>query len=812
MKAFNKEVLPVIKDPKDFDPKTGTLAEQIIFNYRGIIVAFCILLTLVFGYFATTLDLNANFEKTIPTTHHYIQNYLKHKVDLAGLGNTVRMAVENTKGTIYDAQYLDLLQKINDEVFLVPGVDRMNMRSLWTPATTWTAVTEFGFDGGPVIGNGYDGSSKALAQVRRNVERSGKFRSLVALNHKSSLISVPLLPMDPRTEGPLDYGELGSALEEIREKYQDDTTKIRITGFAKIMGDLIEGVRQVMFFFLIALVIATIVLYWYSRCPRSTITVMVCSIVAVIWQLGISALLGKDLDPYSVLVPFLVFSIAMSHGAQKMNGILQDVGRGTHKLIAARYTFRRLFLAGLTALVSDTFGFTVLMLIPIVAIRELALIASVGVGVVIFTNLILVPLTLSYVGVSQAAARRSLMEEERGREDKSKHPLFAFLGLFTTRKWATGAVILSIPLALFAWQVRQDLRIGDLDRGAPELRADSRYNLDNDFMVANYGASSDVMAVMVTTPMGRCNEYETLMKVDALEWILRQTEGVESTDSLALLNRKVNTGLTEGSPKWYDLFPNQSMINFVTQNSVRGYANDSAELLTVYIYLADHRADTLSRVVKVVEGFAADNDTEDVKFLLAAGSSGIEAATNIVVEKANKRILLWVYTVVILMCFITFRNWRAVVCAILPLMLTSILAEALMAKMGIGVKVSTLPVVALGVGIGVDYALYILNVVQGHYRAGRSLSEAFYRADLFTGKVVLLIGVTLSVSVATWAWSPIKFQADMGLLLGFMFFVNMLGALLLQPALAYFLYPKAEKKSALTSTSRPVLQANDHQS
>jgi hypothetical protein len=811
MKAPTKEVMPIIRDPKDFDPNTGTLAEQVVFNYRGIILTICIILTVVFGYFATTLNLNANFEKTIPTSHHYIQNYLKHKVDLAGLGNTVRLAVENTSGTIYDAHYLDVLQKINDEVFLVPGVDRMNMRSLWTPATTWTAVTEFGFDGGPVIGNDYDGAAAALQQVRRNVERSGKIGILVALNHRSSLISIPLLCMDPRTEGPLDYGELGRTLEGIRAKYQSDTIKIHITGFAKIMGDLIEGVRQVMFFFLVALLIATIVLYWYSRCPRSTLTVMFCSIVAVIWQMGISALLGKDLDPYSVLVPFLVFSIAMSHGAQKMNGILQDVGRGTHKLIAARYTFRRLFLAGLTALLSDTFGFTVLMLIPIVAIRELALIASVGVGVVIFTNLILVPVTLSYIGVSQRAALRSLVEEETGRKSKSRHPLFAFLERFTTRKWATGVVILAIPLLIVAWQVRKELRIGDLDRGVPELRADSRYNLDNDFMVKNFGASSDVIAVMVTTPLGQCNNYDTLMKVDALEWILRQTEGVESTDSLALLNRKVNTGLTEGSPKWYDLFPNQSMINFVTQNSVRGYANDSSELLTVYIYLADHRADTLSRVVKVVEAFAGENETEDVKFLLAAGSAGIEAATNIVVEKANKQILLWVYTVVILMCFITFRSWRAVVCAILPLMLTSILAEALMATMGIGVKVSTLPVIALGVGIGVDYALYILNVVLGHYRAGRPLSEAYYRAGLFTGKVVLLIGVTLSVSVATWAWSPIKFQADMGLLLAFMFFVNMLGALLLQPALAYFIYPKTGGKRAITNTNQAVLQVNDNQ-
>jgi uncharacterized protein len=803
MKAHkDTEVLPVIKDPKDFDPKTGTLAEQIIFNNRAIIVLCCLIATVVFGYFATTLRMNANFEKTIPTTHPYIVNYLAHKVDLAGLGNTVRLAVENTGETIYDAEYLKVLQQIQDEVFLIPGVDRMNMRSLWSPGTRWTAVTEVGFTGGPVIGSDYNGSSDSLAQVRRNVERSGKIGTLVALNHKSSLISIPLLSTDPRTGKPLNYGDFSRTLEEIRSKYQTDTIKIHITGFAKLMGDLIEGVHQVMFFFLIALVIATIVLYWYSRCPRSTFTVVLCSFVAVVWQLGISALLGKDLDPYSVLVPFLVFSIAMSHGAQKMNGILQDVGRGTHKLVAARYTFRRLFLAGLTALVSDTFGFVVLMLIPIVAIRELAVVASVGVGVVIFTNLILVPLTLSYIGVSKKTAIRTIKQESRGWTDKSKHPLYAFLDLFTTRKWAVIAVIFSIPLAIGAFQVRKDLRIGDLDPGAPELRADSRYNQDNDFMVKNFGASSDVIAIMVTTPTGRCNEYDTLMKVDSLEWMLRQTDGVESTDSLSLLNRKVNTALTEGSPKWFDLFPTQSMINFITTNTVRGYANDSYDMLTLYVYLADHRADTLKRVVDTVENFAADNNTEDVKFLLAAGSAGVEAATNIVVEKSNKQILFWVYTVVILMCFITFKNWRAVVCAILPLVLTSILAEALMAKMGIGVKVSTLPVVALGVGIGVDYALYIQHVVLEHVRAGKTLTEAFYLANLFTGKVVLLIGVTLSASVVTWVFSPIKFQADMGLLLAFMFFVNMLGALILQPALAYFVYPK---KAAVTSLAKQLL-------
>jgi predicted RND superfamily exporter protein len=336
------------------------------------------------------------------------------------------------------------------------------------------------------------------------------------------------------------------------------------------------------------------------------------------------------------------------------------------------------------------------------------------------------------------------------------------------------------------------LKIGDLDPGAPELRPDSRYNRDVAFLNAGYGASSDVLAVMVKTPDGACSQYATLNKLDALEWQLRQIDGVESTNSLSLLNRRVLAGLNEGNPKWYEFLPNQDMLNTVTAGAPRGLYNDGCNLLTLYVFLRDHKADTLAHVVAHVEAFARDNDTADTKFLLAAGSAGIEAATNIVVKDAWREMLFLVYGAVVLLAFVTFRSWRAVVVAVLPLMLTSVLAEALMVALGMGVKVATLPVIALGVGIGVDYALYILSVVLTQLRAGRSLSEAYYQALLFTGKVVMLTGVTLAIGVVTWVASPIKFQADMGLLLAFMFIWNMLGALILLPALAHFLLRPAE--------------------
>lgn len=773
-------------DLAGFDKLSGNKVERLFFNNRSLVVMICLLITLLLGWQASKLKLSASFEKTIPTSHPYIVNFLEYQGELQGLGNAIRIAVANPKGPIYDAEYLGLLRELSDEIFLLPGVSRSGMKSLWTSNTRWTGVTEEGLEGGPVIPEGYDGSPQKLQQLASNVSRSGEIGQIVALDARSSVIYVPLLPKDSAGQ-PLNYGDLSISLEKLRIKYEAKGVTVHITGFAKLVGDLIDGIRFVLVFFALAVAIATAMVYWYTRCVRSTLLVVFASLVAVVWQLGILPTLGFALDPYSILVPFLVFAIGMSHGAQKMNGIMQDVGRGMHKLVAARFTFRRLFLAGLTALLADAVGFAVLLLIDIQAIRELAIAASIGVGVLIFTNLILLPIMLSYTGVSSTAAERSLKSEEADARGEEKHPMWAFLDLFTTKKWARATTGISTVLLLAGMAVSTHLSIGDLDPGAPELRPESRYNRDVAVLNSAYGASSDVLAVMVKAPDGDCTRVETVLKVDELEWQLRQIDGVESTNTLALLNRRVLTGLNEGNSKWYEMLPSQDMINTVTANAPRGLYNDSCSLLTLYVYLKDHKAETLTRVINHVEGFAETNNTNDVKFLLAAGSAGIEAATNIVVKDAWRQMLWLVYGAVVILSFITFRSWRAVVVAVLPLVVTSFLAEALMVWLGIGVKVATLPVIALGVGIGVDYALYILSILLARMKEGMTLSEAYYQSLLFTGKVVMLTGVTLAIGVITWVFSPIKFQADMGLLLAFMFLWNMLGALVLLPALAHFL-------------------------
>jgi predicted RND superfamily exporter protein len=786
--------MPVVRSVEAFDKRSGNLLERLVFNHRLIMVMACVVATVILGWLAVTrLSFNASFEKMIPSHHPYIRNYLDNAGELRGLGNSLRVVVENEDGSIFDPKYLEVLKKINDDLFLTPGVDRAWVKSLWTPSVRWTEVTEEGFRGGPVMPDGYDGSPQSTAQLKLNIARSGIVGRFVGNDFKSSMIFVPLLDRNPETGKPIDYRALSHSLDEIRARYEATPgvkVRLHVIGFAKLVGDLIEGLVKVMGFFGIAALIAILVIFGYTRCMRSTALVILCSIVAVVWQLGLVAVLGFSLDPFSILVPFLIFAIGVSHGAQKMNGIMQDIGRGTHRLVAARYTFRRLFLAGVTALLADAVGFGVLMVIDIPVIKDLALTASIGVAVLIFTNLLLLPVLLSFAGVDPAAAERSLRAEREQVEGKGGRSAWQWLDRFTTRRWAVAVLGASAVLAVMGFMVSTHLKIGDLESGAPELRASSRYNRDNAYITGNYSLSSDVFAVIVKTPPEGCLKYPTLVEADRLAWALRQVPGVRATTFLGDAVRQITAGSYEGSPKWLTIARNQDVLNYGAQQaSVNNpdLFNNACSVMPVIAYLADHRAETLDRVVHAAASFAAAHGATDRQYLLAAGSAGIDAATNIVVREADRTMLFYVYGAVILLCFVTFRSWRAVVVAVVPLMLTSILCEALMVWLGIGVKVATLPVIALGVGIGVDYALYLLSIQLAQQRAGVPLVQAYRHAVQFTGKVVALVGITLAAGVVTWAFSPIKFQGDMGILLTFMFLWNMVGALVLIPALSHFL-------------------------
>ena len=787
------------------DQENATFMERLVFNNRLMVVFIFTAITLFLGYQALQVRPDTSFGKMIPLEHPYIVNMLEHQNDLANLGNSIRIAVAIEDGDIFTTEYMETLKQINDEVFFLPGVDRSNLRSLWTPNVRWTEVTEYGFDGGPVTNHPSYTNEQDLDELRANVLKSGEIGRLVANNFKSSIIDVPLQEFYPNPENQsellrLDYADFSHQLEEkVRDRFQSENPniKIHIVGFAKKVGDLIDGLMGVVAFFGIAFLITFVLLYLFTWCIRSTVSVLVTTVIAVIWQLGLINLVGFGLDPYSMLVPFLIFAIGISHGVQKINGIALQSGEADNALTAARRTFRQLFLPGMIAILADAVGFITLLVMDIGVIHELAIGASIGVGVIVFTNLIMLPVTISYLGISKKAIERSKRDAVR------EHPFWRSISYVAHPNVAPWMVIIALVggVGCFIYQER-NIKVGDLDAGAPELRPDSRYNLDNDFIIQNYSTSSDILVVMVKTPPEQCSAYETMEAIDQLQWKMNNLEGVQSAVSLVTVAKQVLMGNNEGNLKWQGLSRNQDNLNNAISRASSGMFNAACSLAPVMIFLDDHKADTLTRATDAVKEFAAEYNTDTLEFKLAAGNAGIEAATNDVISSSELLILALVYIWVGLMCFMTFRSLPATICIVLPLVLTSVMGNALMAFLGIGMKVATLPVIALGVGVGVDYGIYIYSRLESFLRAGMPLQEAYYETLRSTGKAVLFTGLCLAIGVATWIFSAIKFQADMGLMLTFMFLVNMIGAMLLLPALARFLInPEKVRRSKASKMS-----------
>jgi predicted RND superfamily exporter protein len=753
---------------------------DLFFSHRKVWMAVFVIVTLVLGFQATGIRPDAGFEKMVPLKHPYIQNFLANRNDVQG-GNIVSITVEAKEGDIFSAEYLEALKKVTDGAFFLPGVDRAGMKSLWTKNVQWRAVTEEGFDGGIVIPDSYDGSPASVDLVRRNVMRSGQIGRLVANDMTSSIVQLPLLEINPETGEKLDYKEFSSGLEEIREEMKQQGFHLYITGVAKRLGDMITGMKAIVVFFAIALLITYALLYYYTRSWRGALAPMICSLVAVVWQIGIMRSLGFGLDPYSILVPFLVFAIGVSHGVQMVNAVALGAEAGKSLVAASRAAFLLLVAPGIAALLSDAMGFATLIFIEIHVIQELAIAASIGVAAIIFTNLLLLPMLIALLGIPERG-----LKHVAARRVKSSW-LTRFFSVFTRPGPAKATIAVAVALAILGFVWKQDLKIGDLDKGAPELRPDSRYNQDVAFVSEHYSASSDVLVVMVTTPQDMSISYKVLDAMDRLQWELAQVEGVQGSVSVANVAKFMSTMLNEGNPKWYGISRDQMFLNNTVYSVPEGLMSDDSSLSNLIIFLDDHKAETLDRVTSTVERFDEENGSDTVKYLLGAGSAGIEAATNQSIARSQVFMLVFVYTVVSLMVLLTFRSIRAVICIIVPLGLTSLLCQALMAKLGIGIKVATLPVIALGVGIGVDYGIYVFSAMRSHLRQGLDLQTSFDRTLMTTGRAVIMTGLTLAVGVFTWVFSPLKFQADMGILLTFMFLWNMLGVMTLLPALAHFL-------------------------
>ncbi|MCY7293904.1 efflux RND transporter permease subunit [Alteromonas sp. a30] len=768
--------------------KLINLFELFIFRNRLLVILAFAATTLFLLFQATQLKLDAGFTKNIPLNHEYMKNYMKHRKDFGG-ANSVLVAVCDRDGDIFNKDFFVTLKNVHDQLFFIPGVDRSQVKSLYSSSTRFTEIVEGGFAGGPVIPADFSPDRpEALQLVSENIGKAGIVGRQVSDDFQCAMVSAQLMDIDPKTGDKLDTLKLSGQLEtELRGQFETESTSIHIIGFTKMIGDVADGAKDVVIFFAIAIAITAIMVFFFSRSIMLTLLPLLCSVIAVVWQMGLLTVIGFGLDPMSILVPFLVFAIGVSHGVQMINSVSKEVLAGEVCKEAARKAFRKLLIPGGIALISDTVGFMTLLVIDIGIIRELAITASMGVAVIILTNLLLLPLLMSYLKLGEAYKQRM-----SGKDHKLAERVWTRIGHCATNKVSKYIIAVTAILFVFGWYQSEKMKIGDLHAGAPALHADSRYNQDTFLITDKFEITVDYISVLVETKPEACTDFTIMNAIDDFQWKMANVEGVQSAISLSAVAKKVNAGYNEGNPKWQVLPRNQqTLVQAIGRvPTTSGLLNSNCSVMPVILFMEDHKAETINRVVAAVKDYRTQYESEDLRFKLASGPVGVMAAQNEAVENAQSPMMVYVFAAVVLLCLLSFKSVKATLSVIIPLYVVSILAQALMTFLEIGLTVSTLPVIALGVGIGVDYGIYILSTMNQKLRDGMSCRLAYIEALKERGSAVLFTGITLAVGVSTWVFSSLKFQMDMGILLTFMFVVNMLGAILVLPALAAVFWRK----------------------
>ncbi|ORE88521.1 hypothetical protein ATO7_01560 [Oceanococcus atlanticus] len=824
------------------------VVEPPIFKYRRTTLAILIAITAILAVQAARIHPDAGWLKSIPLDHPYMQTFQKYYSDFGG-ANTVLFALIQEDGDIYNETFMRKLEEATNDIFFIPGVDRARVMSLFTPNVTYVENIEGGLAGSNVIPADYSPTPEMLEKVKSNVGKAQVIGRLVTEDQRGALVMSELLEYDPATGEKLDYREVGEELEKLRAKYEGDGVNVHIIGFAKIVHDMTNAALEVVLFFLLALIMTGILLWLYCGSFKLAMLPLVCSIVAVIWEFGLLTTVGFGLDPFAILVPFLVLSVSVSHGVQYVNAWVAEVDQGMDKFNASLETFRRLAIPGTTALITDVAGFATIYLINIQIIREMSLNAAFGVAAIIITNKILMPIWLTYIEIKDMDAFR----EKQLRRERMGDGLWTFLAKITRKGPAMVALIVSaVLLGMSLWKY-PSLKIGDAIEGVPELRPESRFNQDFRQIIGNFEIGVDQLKVIAETRPNGCVDYELMEQIDRFSWHMENQPGVHSTMSLLTYAKLVYQGLSEGRLNALVLPRNKFALAQATAlvPTTTGILNDDCDAMAVFIFTTDHKAETIKHLVSEIKQFNADNEAQfyarapdtspqyctdkralfnewrtaqdesltlsqsdaseeamqaardrsgeletqyqamdqncPVNFALASGNVGVMAATNEVVEEQELKVVFYVYLVILIFMWLSFRSVAGVLCVVLPLSLVSTMAYAVMAMLDIGLKVATLPVVALAVGIGVDYGIYVYSEMAGALKQGKTLEEAFKFTLHRTGKAVVFIGVSLGLSVATWVMSELQFQIDMGIMLIFMFTANMFGAILLLPALARFL-------------------------
>lgn len=784
------------------------LAEWSIAN-RGPVTIVVGLITLFFALCLTRLEIQTRFSDMIPHNHPYVQVHEAYKDSFAA-GNRVTILVKARGKDIIQPDILAEVQRITRELRKVEGVNPQQIVSIASRKLKRVSASSEGIVTEPLMGEQVPREQAELKQLRQAIlSNSMVYGLFVDVAFNSTLIQVDFY--DHLVNYKAIFPQVQAILDASPIK---DQVTLHLVGEPVLYGWVANYLPETLTLSLLSLVAMLVLLFVFSRTWRGTLLPLLAGCISGIWALGISALLGYNLDPLVVVVAFIITARAFSHSVQlitRYDDLVQGDRVASRR--AAEQSMAELFRPSMLGLYADAGAILCVMLTPIPLLHKVAIIGAVWVMSIAVSAVVMTPIMLSWVRRPQGGV----------------HPLnldfilaavlrLASLLVATRARYLVAPVCVVLLAGLVVEASR--IQVGDASDGSPILWKEASFNRDSALINRLYPGSEQMFIVIE----GR--GPDSLKAPEVLDWAQRFSRYMErqpeigGSVSLADLVVDIRRNLYEGNPRYRELGASQTengeLINFYLQGAapedMAQYADRQFQNGAITLFFQDHKGDTLRNAVHYAKRFIAENPLEEAEVKLAGGGLGVIAAVNEVLLRDQIEAIALAFLVVVLCCLVVYRSSVSGIFFIIPVLVSNVVTFAFMSWQGIGMSISTLPVVALGIGLGVDYAFYIVDSIKEYLEKYPTASplEAVLQSIGSAGRGVLLTAFTLAAGVMLWAFSSLRFQAEMGLLIGLWLMVSAFTSLFVMPALALvfkpdFIFATHHQEELSTFNSEPAL-------
>ena len=766
------------------------IADAVI-QYRTIILIIAIVITSIAGYFAITgVTLRASLNEMLPSNHENVKLYEEFSDKFGGV-NTVLVMVENINGTVYDKEFLEIYKKISDTFYFHDA----NRKALFEAVNLRKTRAASGAQGqiliNPIMWPNLPKTDAEMETFRLLIR--GQFSGyLISLDEKSLMIASEF-------KNDVDTAALVEFVENIRAEYEDGTVKISVVGRPILLGQVKKELPKMISIFAVSVLVISIFLYLFFRTWVGVIVPMVVAFSVTVVGFGVIGFTGYNMDPLLLLLPFFVFATVLSHSVQFVSRVFDELAEGNKMKEAVRIGLKRLLFPSTAAVITSAAGFTVLALVAIPSIQLLAVICTIW----------LLTLTPGIIG---AAAFMSFLKKPK--KYKTTLPFQSFLAKVFGEKMSRNVFLPSFIILLFGgFIVSQDLKIGDAV-GSPILWPDSRYNKDVGSINSNYDRiGTDVLQAYFS------GEEEIMLNPDLYHqseafdrYIYERVLPATPASSLTPIIKNINMVLWEGDPS-YQLLPDTTAevgfnIYMFRSNGEPGdfaaYTNPEWNIGKLSIFTSEHSSETVNELMKSANEFVDNYSFKEGEPVIqfAGGQIGLIKATNDEIELKENRLLIAIMIIIIFNLIWLYRSVKLGVIITFVLATSHFMTMSVMTLLDVGMNLNTLPLAALGLGRGVDYSIYMADRMRDEMQNGLNFSEAASRAFNTSGIAIIVTAMTMILPLLSWNFlSPIRFQAEMGLLLAIILAFNMLGALTIVPAAIKILKPKGFNFHRETSTS-----------